>query len=58
MKKFFICFKSGHFKQFVGEWKGDAIWMHFIDEKGNNLHINKEEVEYVSSHTVEAEEDK
>ena len=56
MKKIMITFKSGHYKQFKGEWKGDSIWVHFETESGKQIHVNKTEVEYISVSEVVPEE--
>lgn len=47
-----ISFKSGHYKEFVGEWKGDSVWGHYVKEDGSNIHINKDEIEYIQTWPV------
>jgi len=42
-----VSFKSGHYKKVKGTWKGDSVWTHFIKENGKQVHINKDEVEYM-----------
>lgn len=44
-----VSFKSGHYKKFNGVWQGDSVWGHFKTEKGNIIHINKDEVEYIET---------
>ncbi len=44
-----ICFRSGHYKKVRGRWKGDSIWIHFEKENGGEVHVNKEEVEYMET---------
>lgn len=42
-----IAFKSGHYKKVTGHWKGDSVWTHWIKVNGKQVHINKDEVEYM-----------
>ena len=44
-----ISFRSGHYKKIKGEWKGDSVWCHFRKDSGGEVHVNKEEVEYVET---------
>lgn len=44
-----ISFKSGHYKKIRGTWKGDSVWCHFKKESGGEVHINKDEVEYMET---------
>ena len=44
-----ISFKSGHYKKIRGTWKEDSVWAHFTKASGSQVHINKEEVEYIES---------
>lgn len=44
-----ISFESGHYKKVTGKWLGDSVWMHFQKEKGGQLHVNKDKVEYCES---------
>lgn len=42
-----ISFKTGHYKKVTGHWKGDSVWTHWIKPNGKQVHINKDEVEYM-----------
>lgn len=53
MEKYLVSFKSGHYKSFTGEWLGDSVWMHFKKDNGEVIHVNKNEVEYVSHKPLE-----
>lgn len=44
-----ISFESGHYKKVIGEWKGDAVWMHIKKDGGGMVHINKDKVEYAET---------
>ena len=51
--KIFISFKSGHYKNITGWWLGDSVWMHYRNEHGQNIHVNKAEIEYVCVTPIE-----
>lgn len=44
-----VSFKSGHYKKVRGTWKGDSVWTHFKKDSGGEVHINKDEVEYMET---------
>lgn len=52
-QKVLIAFKTGHYKSFTGEWKGDSVWGHHKADDGSMIHINKDEVEYIQTWPVE-----
>lgn len=52
MQEILISFKSGHYKSFKGTWKGDSVWGHFEKEDGTQIHVNKDEVEYIQSKSL------
>jgi hypothetical protein len=47
-----VSFESGHYKAFVGSWKGDSVWAHFTCEDGRVIHVNKDKVEYIQTKEV------
>ena len=48
-QKTLIAFKSGHYKEIKGKWMGDKVWCHFKKDSGGDVHINKDEVEYMET---------
>ncbi len=39
--EYLISFESGHYKKFIGEWKGDSVWAHFQTDH-SVIHVNKD----------------
>ena len=52
LKETLISFESGHYKKVIGEWKGDSVWAHFINESGSHVHVNKDKVEYIETRYI------
>lgn len=52
MQKVLVSFESGHYKSFIGDWKGDAVWGHHTLPNGSEIHINKDKIEYIQTWPV------